>query len=103
MWSPNADVPGPRAPLRGNFKRGLLIVVPVGAFMVVDWGPIYLGVAACLFLLSARHWVRHVVGLTTAASQGRLTWPWQFGPFLEWACAAGLLRKAGACYQGECK
>ena len=99
MWSPNADVPGPRAPLRGNFKRGLLIVVPVGAFMVVDWGPIYLGVAACLFLLSARHWVRHVVGLTTAASQGRLTWPWQFGPFLEWACAAGLLRKAGACYQ----
>jgi hypothetical protein len=99
MWSPNADVPDPRTPLRGNLRRGLLIAVPVGAFMVIDWGLIFLGVAACLFLLSARHWLRYVVGLSTAASQGRLPWPWQFGPFLEWACAAGLLRTAGACYQ----
>ena len=99
LWSQNVDLSSPRSPLRRNLARGIAVALPVGLFTVALWGLGFLGVAVCLFLLTARQWIRYVVGLAIAAFRTRMPWPWQLGPFLDWSCKAGLLRVAGASYQ----
>jgi len=58
-----------------------------------------LGLAIGAVWLSATPWARYMVGAALAACRRRSKLPPRLGRFLDWACRAGLLRRAGATYQ----
>jgi len=55
--------------------------------------------AAAIIYLSATAWGRYVTAAVVAAVTPRSRLPVRLGRFLDWACAAGLLRQSGAVYQ----
>jgi hypothetical protein len=106
-WRQDIAVTSPRSPLRMQLAGALAAALAVGLATALMGrfavGRPTLGLAFGLVaglsfgLIDTLAPMRYAVGVGLAASMGRL--PWRLGRFLDWACAAGLLRVAGAAYQ----
>lgn len=94
-----------RADLRSGVGFGVGVGVASATAAVVAGARVTPVTCGLLFLASivlgvamvARMSTRYALGRLVGALTGRL--PWRLGAFLDWACRAGLLRRAGIAYQ----
>ncbi|MFF5114249.1 hypothetical protein [Streptosporangium sp. NPDC000509] len=93
------SIPARTAFLMGSLVGGFGLVFVLGSPIGLTRG-IAFGLATVLvggISVSNGAEARHTVGVALAAMRGRL--PWRFAAFCRRACAAGLLRVAGAGYR----
>jgi hypothetical protein len=79
--------------------HGFPIAAVAAEFLKIGAVFVIVALAIAGVWLSATPWARYVVGIALAACRPRSQLPPRLGRFLEWACRAGLLHRAGATYQ----